>query len=39
ALLTQRWTTLRHVMLSPRRIGQIARAALVLTQFEHRIIT
>ena len=39
ALLTQRWTTLQHVTLSPRRIGQIARAALVLTHFEHRIIT
>jgi hypothetical protein len=39
ALLTQRWTTLQHVMLSPRRIGHIARAALVLTHFEHRIIT
>lgn len=39
ALLTQRWTALQHVMLSPRRIGQIARAALVLTHFEHRIIT
>jgi hypothetical protein len=38
ALLTQRWTTLQHVMLSPRRIGRIARAALVLTHFEHRII-
>ena len=39
ALLTQRWTTLQHVMLSPRRIGNIARAALVLTHFEHHIIT
>ena len=39
ALLTQRWTTLQHVTLGPRRIGQIAQAALVLTRFEHRIIT
>ena len=39
ALLTQRWTTLQHVTPSPRRIGKIARAALVLTHFEHRIIT
>jgi hypothetical protein len=39
ALLTQYWSTLQHVMLSPRRIGKIARAALVLTHFEHRIIT
>lgn len=38
ALLTQRWTTLQHVTLSPRRIGRIARAALVLTQFEHKTI-
>lgn len=30
ALLTQRWIALQHVMLSPRRIGKIARAALVL---------
>ena len=39
ALLTQRWTTLQHVTLSPRRIGKIAQTALVLTQFEHKMIT
>ena len=35
ALLAGRWPTLRHIMVSPRKITKIARAALVLTQFEH----
>jgi len=35
ALLTQRWRTLQHVTASPSRIGDIARAALVLSHFEH----
>ena len=35
ALLTQRWRTLQHITASPSRIGDIARAALVLTHFEH----
>jgi DDE superfamily endonuclease len=35
ALLTQRWRALQHVTASPSRIGDIARAALVLTHFEH----
>ena len=35
ALLTQRWRTLQHVTISPSRIGRIAKAALVLTHFEH----
>jgi hypothetical protein len=30
AELKQRWRTLQHVTLSPNRIGDIARAALVL---------
>lgn len=34
ALLTQRWKALRHVTLSPSRIGAIVAAALVLTTFE-----
>ena len=34
ALLTQRWTALRHITLSPSRIGDIAAAALVLTTRE-----
>jgi hypothetical protein len=38
ALLTQRWQTLQHVTMSPGRIGQIARAALVLTLFEHKML-
>jgi DDE superfamily endonuclease len=39
ALLCQRWATLQHVTVSPSKIGKIAKAALVLTQFEHRMIT
>jgi hypothetical protein len=38
ALLSQRWQTLQRVMLSPGRIGDIAQAALVLVQFEHKMI-
>jgi DDE superfamily endonuclease len=32
AELKERWRTLKHITLSPRRIGDIARAALVLNQ-------
>jgi hypothetical protein len=39
ALLTGRWRTLQHITASPSKIGDIARAALVLTQFEHGYIT
>ena len=39
ALLSQRWQALQRVMLSPGKIGDIARAALVLVQFEHKMIT
>jgi hypothetical protein len=35
ALLTQRWRTLQHITASPSKITAIARAALVLTQYEH----
>lgn len=35
ALLTERWATLKHTALSPSRIGDLARAAHVLTLFEH----
>jgi hypothetical protein len=38
ALLTQRWQALKHVTMSPGRIGDIARAALVLTLFEHKML-
>jgi len=38
ALLTQRWAALQHITASPRDITQIVRAALVLTQFEHKYI-
>jgi DDE superfamily endonuclease len=39
ALLTGRWKVLRHVTMSPRRITDLARAALVLTHFEHGMIS
>jgi DDE superfamily endonuclease len=39
ALLTGRWRTLRHITASPSKIGDIARAALVLTHFEYGYIT
>jgi hypothetical protein len=39
ALLTQRWAALEHITASPRRITEITRAALVLTQFEHKYIS
>jgi hypothetical protein len=39
ALLTQRWTALQHTTASPRHITQIVRAALVLTQFEHKYLS
>jgi hypothetical protein len=35
AVLTGRWRTLRHITASPRKIGDIVKAALVLTHFEH----
>jgi hypothetical protein len=35
ALLTSRWTTLRHTTSSPEKIRDIVSAALVLTHFEH----
>lgn len=35
ALLTQRWHALHHVTACPQKIGDIARAALVLTHVEH----
>jgi hypothetical protein len=38
-LLTERWTTLQLITLSPGRIGDIVRAALVLVHFEHGKLT
>ncbi|MFD1501727.1 transposase family protein [Streptosporangium lutulentum] len=35
ALLKSRWRTLQHITISPRKISDLARAALVLTHFEH----
>jgi hypothetical protein len=39
ALLNQRWRILQHITASPSKIGDIARAALVLTHFEYGYIT
>ena len=39
ALLTGRWRTLQRITADPSKIGDIARAALVLTHFEHGYIT
>lgn len=39
ALLTQRWAALQHITADPDRITEITRAALVLTQFEHKYIS
>jgi DDE superfamily endonuclease len=35
ALVTSRWRTLQHITASPGKIGDITRAALVLTHFEY----
>jgi hypothetical protein len=39
ALMSQRWRAIQHVSLSPTTIGDIARSVLVLTQFEHKMIS
>ena len=39
ALMSQRWRVLQRVMVSPTTIGSIAKSALVLTQFEHKMIS
>jgi hypothetical protein len=37
--MPQRWRALQHVMVSPTTIGDIAKSALVLVQFEYKMIT
>lgn len=39
AVLKERWAALQHVTVSPTQIGDIVKAALVLTQFEHKMIS
>jgi hypothetical protein len=39
ALITQRWAALQHITADPDRITEITRAALVLTQYEHKYIS
>jgi hypothetical protein len=38
ALLVLWWKTLQHVIISPRRITDLASATLVLTHSEHKMI-
>jgi len=38
AILIGRWKTLRHITVSPRRIGDIVAAALHLTHFEYKYL-
>ena len=38
ALMSQRWRALQHVMISPSAIGDLAKSALILVQFEHKMI-
>jgi hypothetical protein len=39
ALMSQRWRALQHVMISPSTIGGIAKSALVLVLFVHKMLT
>lgn len=39
AVLTGRWRALHHTTASPSKIGNIVKAALVLTHFEHGLLT
>jgi hypothetical protein len=39
ALMSQRWRAVAHVSADPSQIGDIAKAVLVLTQFEHKMIS
>jgi DDE superfamily endonuclease len=39
ALMSQRWRAIQHVSLSPSAIGDLVKSALVLTQFEHKMIS
>jgi hypothetical protein len=39
AVLTGRWRALHHITASPNKIGDIVKAALVLTHFEHGRLT
>jgi hypothetical protein len=38
ALLTGRWYSLRHTTASPRSVGDLVHATLILTQFEYRYL-
>jgi hypothetical protein len=38
-VLTGRWRALQHFTTGPRKISDIVKAALVLTHFEHGLLT
>jgi hypothetical protein len=38
-LMPQRWSAIQHVSVSPTTIGDIIKSVLVLTQFEHKMIS
>jgi hypothetical protein len=37
--MSQRWRAIHHVSADPSQIGDIAKSVLVLTQFEHKMIS
>jgi hypothetical protein len=37
--MSQWWRALQHITVSPTTIGDIAKSSLVLTQFEHEMIS
>jgi hypothetical protein len=39
ALMSQRWRAIQHVSADPSQIGDIAKSVLVLTLFEHKMIS
>ena len=39
ALMSQRWRAIQRVSADPSQIGDIAKSVLVLTQFEHQMIS
>jgi DDE superfamily endonuclease len=39
ALMSQRWRAIQHASVSPTTIGDLVKSALVLTQFEHKMLS
>jgi hypothetical protein len=38
ALMSERWRARQHVMVSPSTIGDLAKSALILVPFEHKML-